>query len=312
MHARSSSVVQSYAMPPSPELNLGDLELLHQYLTSTCVAIGQLPEITARIQITVPSLAQTYPFVMHGILAMAAVHLSRMRPSRQLHYDMLAAKHHNEALPGFRSTLQNLNEENCIALITFSKGLVWCSLASDASSNQVKKPAGMKADWLPQWFRLLHGSCQIVKASRIWIKNGPHALRQSCNATDEPSDPADDKILTLMKQLAPVSEESLCKTIIAALRESFVRASMSHHNTPFRNAINFWIDSLPDEYIELLERKEPWALIVLAHFCVLLHRSEILWFMKGHATYLLISISESLNEKQRHYIKWPCEELGIK
>lgn len=287
-------------------MNLGDLELLHQFLTSTCIATGQLPEVTDRLQMTVPALAQEHPFVMHGILAMAATHLSRLRPSRQAYYAALGAKNHDQALPRFQSTLREMNSENCHALIFYSKSLVWCSMASgehrdvDAGSN-----------WLPQWFYLLRGSCLIVKSSKIWLEDGPFRSHKLDDFVNHEESPDDERIRALLSQYSFLNESMLCKTVFLALREAFTRASMHQHNTPYRNAINFWISSLPNEYVSLLQTKEPWALVVLAHFCVLLHRSESVWFMKGQAARLMSLIVEFLDSNWRQLVQWPCQEIGI-
>lgn len=296
---------------PSTELNLVDLELLHQYLTSTCIPTGQLPETTTHVQATVLPLAQAHPFVMHGMLAMAATHLSQLRPSRQAYYAMLSAKNHENALPEFRLALQDINSKNCHALIAYSKALVWCLMASDESSSQMRVAPGVECGWLPQWFPLLRGSCQIVEYSRTWIKEGPHVLQKLDSTVDYSETLGYRQISTLMSQLLPLTESLSCEIVLIALRESFVRASIHHHNTPFRNAINFWIGSLPDEYVVLLQKKEPWTLVALAHFCVLVHQCEFVWFMKGHATRLLLSIVECLDSTWRCYVQWPCKELGI-
>jgi hypothetical protein len=77
---------------------------------------GQRYDITTQVQATVPRLGLAYPLVMHGILAMAATHLSRLRPSRQCHYAMIAASKHSVSIPEFRSALGSINERNCDAV----------------------------------------------------------------------------------------------------------------------------------------------------------------------------------------------------
>lgn len=296
---------------PAPDLNLYDLELLHQFLTSTCFATAQLPEVTAQMQLTIPLLAQTYPFVMRGILARAATHLSRLRPSRQSHYAMLAASHHDKALTDFRTTLQNMNESNCNALVLYAKGLVWCALAShDPYDDPSVRPISDE-EWLPQWFYLLRGSCQIVNASKDWLGDSPHAIYLQGSPTDFSDSPDDHQIAALLSELQPMFESTSCEMVLMTLREAFARTSIRPQNTPYRNAINLWVGALPDDYIKSLQQKEPWALIALAHFCVLFHRSETVWFMKGHGTRLLVTIIENLDIAWRRFVQWPCEELQI-
>lgn len=59
----------------------------------------------------------------------------------------------------------------------------------------------------------------------------------------------------------------------------------------------------------LPSKEDPLALIVLAHFCVLFHRSETHWFMKGNGARLLQSISERPDIRWHEYHKWPLEDI---
>ena len=297
---------------PSPELNLEDLELLHQYVTSSSVATSQLPTATAQMQTTVPQLAQTQPFVMRGLLAQAAVHLSWLRPGRSAHYTSLAAKHHSVGLPAFRTALDHLDESNHLALIIFSKGLVWCSFAwydSASRAEQTSSTRSRHGDWLPPWFHLLRGSCLVVNACRAWIRRDLHILPP--RLVDVGGDGAESgRIAALQRQLKPLVHSPACEPVLSALGEAFNLASMHHHNTPLRNAMNFWMGALPNDYLDELHRSEPWALVVLAHFCILVSRSETRWFMEGHGKALLRSVLQRLGPAWTPYVQWPCKEVG--
>ena len=309
--------------PPAASLNLEDLELLHHYVMYTCIATSQLPEMTTYKQKIVPELAQENPFAMYGILAMAATHLSRLRPQQHMHYSILAASRHQAAIPSFRSALQKIDEKNFQALISYSKSLVWCSFAEDEASLQQAQSEDRGKDevsgnWLPRWFKLLHGSCQIVAASRSWIHEGPHVLQSLQDlSTQECSGQAFvdcDRIDGLVGRLLPRirrADSMAFRTVVSNLRESFVRASFHGHNTPLRNAMNFWVGHLPEEYQLLLQKKESWSLVILAHFCILVHRSETVWFMEGHAVRLLRRIHSLLESDWGEFIGWPCQELGF-
>lgn len=306
-----SAAVSGVGFSPSTDLNVIDLELLHQYITSTCIANAQLPEITIYIQQSILPLAQMHLYVMRGILAMAAVHLSRLRPEYQAYYEMIATKHHNNAMSDFRSALQNINQANFEALISFSKGLLWSSLAKDPKSSGLKSTESTEDNWLPQWFHLLRGSCSIVESSRVWITKGPH-LRANLDITlAYLQDTAVAQISTLISNLQNMTESPLCTTVLSALRESFARACIKSINTPYRSAINFWIASLPDEYYVLLQKDEPWALVALSYFCVLLYHSEPTWFIRINTTNLLLSITNRLDCAWQGFVEYPCSQLGI-
>jgi hypothetical protein len=316
---------------PSSDLNIADLELLHHYVTSTCFATNQKVEVTTQLQIAVPTLAQAHPFLMHGILAQAATHLSRLRPSMQAHYSATAKRHRYLSLPDFRSELsKGICADNYLPLVFYSKKLLWCAMAAGNEKGEdggCDTPTMGHSDWLPSWFHLLRGSCYIVQSSKSWIPSegvglhstfcGPQSAVQISNAGREKNlQLYEDQVrLTqlssyLLRALRYSSPSA--SVVLSTLQEAFVCASLRDQNTPLRNALNLWVGSLPVEFVTLLRDKEPWSLVVLAHFAVLLHRSETVWFMKGRAVELLVSIVKFLPSEWLEVIQWPCEELGIR
>ena len=294
---------------------------MHQYLTSTCIATNQKAEVTSRIQIVTPSLALEFPFLMHGILSMAAVHLSRLRPSRDKEYLLLARNHQGVALPAFRTATQDINEKNCHAIVAFSKGLLWAAFASphEPGSDAPLDSDGSE-DWLPEWFHLLRGSCLLVNGAQNWIKEGPYVclvdyLEQSLDHI-RCSCPDDKQLMPFISYLTTTLKNSMLDVerhelgievnVALYLRDSFTRASIPNQNTPLRNTINAWMSSLPQDYIQLLRERKPRSLIILAYFCILIHRSETVWFMQGNAERLLLSILRRLDNQYREWIAWPC------
>lgn len=312
---RQTSMPRSTSpLPPSQDLNLQDLELLHQYMTSTSLATAQLPQATSQMQTTVPRLAQTHPFLMRGLLAKAAVHLSWLCPGERDRYNLLAAKHHNAALPDFRSALQHTSEENFMALIVYSKGLVWCSFAwCESFSGQVQvQPNASTTSWLPTWFLLLRGSCLVVKSCERWTGNVNYMTPPPLDdLTEFQNSPDSRRISDLRSRLRQLGTSALCESVLSALEEAFARASMRHHNTPLRNAMDFWVSTVTDEYLQVLQEGEQWALVILAHFSILVSRSETRWFQKGHAAALLSQIISRLHEPWKMHVQWPCEEIGV-
>lgn len=295
----------------SPDLGFEDLELLHQYVMCTSIATSQLPAVTKQMQVLVPRLAQEHHFMMRGILTKAAVHLSWLRPSRKEHYTLLAAKHHSIALPHFRSALAVMDRKNYYPLIVYSKGLVWCSFAWCEPFSGLTRMTPSEENWLPSWFYLLLGSCLIVKSCKSWIESGSHLLLPALDDLTEYSKSSDCiKMLTLISSLDALSGSSVCPMVLSALSEAFARASMRHHNTPLRNAINFWVGMLPNDDLDSVHKGEPWALVVLAHFSVLIFRSETRWLMKGHARRLLGLILLRLKSTWLQCVQWPLMEVS--
>jgi hypothetical protein len=69
-----------------------------------------------------------------------------------------------------------------------------------------------------------------------------------------------------------------------------------------------WIYQLDEFLIEGLHRREPLALIILGHFCVLLHTLTEFWFMEGWAQHVLMEILK-VSEATRKWLDWPIQFL---
>lgn len=67
---------------------------------------------------------------------------------------------------------------------------------------------------------------------------------------------------------------------------------------------------MDDQFIEMLNQRSPLALVVFAHFAVLLKYLGSCWWMQGWPTHLLQEIWEHLDQEHRVWIRWPIEEIG--
>lgn len=77
------------------------------------------------------------------------------------------------------------------------------------------------------------------------------------------------------------------------------------------DVIRIWLMRVPVPFMDLLKVYDPGALILLAHYCIILSRVEHPWYLQGRASRLLFMITRRLDEKWHRYIKWPLEEIGI-
>ncbi|GKT52212.1 uncharacterized protein ColSpa_12393 [Colletotrichum spaethianum] len=71
-----------------------------------------------------------------------------------------------------------------------------------------------------------------------------------------------------------------------------------------------WLYKIPDEYIDMLRRRNSNALCILAFFCVLLHRLEYNWWLKGWGVHLIERIYTALDDVHHFWIRWPIQEIG--
>ncbi|KAH9208749.1 hypothetical protein DL95DRAFT_479567 [Leptodontidium sp. 2 PMI_412] len=99
--------------------SLCDLELLHFYTASTSLTFSNVTARQYVWQCVVPQIAFSHDFLLHGLFALAALHLSRVSPERRANLSASASKHHALALPMFRLAGENINSVNRHACAAF-------------------------------------------------------------------------------------------------------------------------------------------------------------------------------------------------
>ncbi len=101
---------------------------------------------------------------------------------------------------------------------------------------------------------------------------------------------------------------------LIALSRAFVSAQSAKEKGWFTmfTAVQIWPARISTEYLELLKARDPAALVLLAHYCVLLEPLEQAWYMSGFRKRLLERIYGQLDEEWRQWLEWPFAEAGLK
>ncbi|KAF2004428.1 hypothetical protein P154DRAFT_43109 [Amniculicola lignicola CBS 123094] len=298
------------------ELPMRDLTLMHQWAISTCHGFGEFPGDSDPWQIDIPIQGQQYPFLMRGILAVAAAHLAKMTsdPAVRYTYVELAAYHHDLALPDYRSAIQNVTEQNITAVLAFSTLTTVHSLAAprDITNHQF-------GSRIYEWMFLHKGVGDIPPHWLPWIDSGPlkGQLRRRRLQPIEPTfNPDDYRLVGLHALLMNLSVEEQHEGVhyeeaLFWLRQAFVHTISPASVLGNKYAVLYWVEHLPQGFMDLLRLERPRALILLAHCCVLLKRAEAYWYMEGSAENILMEIKPFLGEEFLPWIEWPLQICGL-
>jgi len=71
-----------------------------------------------------------------------------------------------------------------------------------------------------------------------------------------------------------------------------------------------WVYAVLDDFLPLLRAREPEAVAVFAHFCVLLKPLDAYWWMQGWADLVMHKAYQLLDQEHRLWLRWPAEEIG--
>jgi hypothetical protein len=110
-----------------------DLMLMNNWTAFTYVTLTDQKELFKDLwQSLVVTEAYSQPFLMHGILALSALHLASIshdRPEKSREHRAAALRHHDQAIALFRPLLSKITEHNCHTIFGFSALLVVLSFA---------------------------------------------------------------------------------------------------------------------------------------------------------------------------------------
>ena len=148
-------------------------ECMHHYNTGL-YWLGAREEVIHLWRDYIPQQALEHPFLMHGLLAYAALHLAYLKPGSSFKYLRLCDKHQAIALQKFRSILSApVEPEYADSLFALSATL---SLSSMARSCALSDTTTMDLEQIAELFVLTKGIANVIRLSRAHIKRGPMAV----------------------------------------------------------------------------------------------------------------------------------------
>lgn len=298
--------------PTSSQLSLKDLELLHHYTTVACPSLSNILSKQQTWQIAVPREALSYDFLMHALLALAAVHLMHVNPERRPIYVQEALKHQSLALKSSLPSLHNVTPSNCHALFALSS--IVAVLNFVFPYPRADTLASSPLDDVIEFFFLIRGVKTVQKSASAWISKGPLAQLMrydwdpALNSLPEDVKLAFDRLgETNDAATTDLQDHQMYNMAIEDLRISF----QSHKLISNEPALVFiWPVVVESTFLTRLKQREPIPLAILAHYSVLLHTVKGRWWSAGRGSQLMEIIYHILPPEWRSVLDWPREAIS--
>ncbi len=303
--------------PPEEHIFIGDDDdaLFRHYLESTAYRITATPASKSPFIFVVPELAPRYPYLLHEVLALAALHLNHLYPDEGQKYLETAAKHQSRALNLFREALQDPPAEAVVPIWLCSAMLVnyYFSLPSDPASllfnSDFPRP--------PEWMVLMRGSSLIFQQHYSALRSHP-VIREYIKPYQAPWErytpamdfPARSTLLSLHDKLVvPPEDQERYAATMEELTRCFWLSSLGDPESLKSAPITF-AASVPVEFLSRLTSKHQPALVVMAFWCVLMHRVPYFgWYKNAKAKELLAVLKGDLAPEYLELIRWPIQEI---
>lgn len=190
---------------------------------------------------------------------------------------------------------------------------------------------GLRGPWtvlMPGWEYVVKGKMSVIARRHWWPKD---RRPKSDLALEE-----DDRLAEIGKLWGGPNQSSDADTLSSALfylRETYALIShliVAESEYPFltsvdyayadnskivqmkdRGAIFVWAVRISREFMKLLERKDKYALVILAHYAVLAGRVRNVWWLEGMGANFIITAAMALGRENWHLIDWPVQALGV-
>ncbi|EXJ85314.1 hypothetical protein A1O3_05989 [Capronia epimyces CBS 606.96] len=307
-------------------LDQTDRALLDHYKTSTCLTIATDEETRAVWSTAVVRLAYCHRFLMDAILALAALHLAhchRSEPAKSREYLAVASKHQDEAMPPFRKAVSEADASKSHAVVTFVHLLILYSIAMEHQDEQLLLVPEGQSDVVVSWLHLLRTGSGMLCATWHLIEIGPCQQLSLVWREETSLSPAAtllaselrDKFLAAIPRPGSQDEWARSERDEYANAASYLALAFAYHSQPSTgpcttwDILRIWPHRLSDPFMAMMAANHPGALILLAHYAILLKDIEQHWYFKGRATRLIRRIAERLEERWQTYIESPLRAI---
>lgn len=324
VHATISSVTepsQNFSVDiqsdlPTSVVDLTYIELLQQWLTETHRTYAFTDEHAAIFRLTSLNHALAFPFLMHGILANAALHLSVKHPSKATTYLNVARELSNKALSEFSTLLPDLNQESIVAAFLFSTvigGHHMCECFLEATGT-----FDSFLDRFVACLKIFRGVIIVIRGWWSYLQSSE--LKPILTIVDrlqaeqdiDQETPELDDLRQLIRSLEGINSATATATYLESTRQlqRYLNVQKTLDGPEFNSSSAWafaWPTNASQELINMLEMRRPEALIILAYYTPLLHSRRSSWAIGTAGSTMFGLIESALGSMWTDRLQWPRE-----
>ena len=106
-------------------------------------------------------------------------------------------------------------------------------------------------------------------------------------------------------------DRRVCALVLADLKQTYDLVQRQQITGGMAQILSFPKQE-PSAFSKLLKQRLPQALVILAHFCVLMDLLDTRWWIHGWARRIMQDIQTALEDSWRHWIEWPVQVVLMK
>ncbi|KAJ5584518.1 uncharacterized protein N7459_004318, partial [Penicillium hispanicum] len=251
--------------PSGLKYSIRDLELIHQFSTETYKSTCGDQSDMEDWQSLIPRHAYAHEFLLHGILAVVALHITATTPNskRALSY-LNTALHYNSLSVGpFRQALDHLTPHNCDAVFACSAIVMVIGIGMPCISAEYRGEPRCMVENMVTAFELLQSASSISRISASWLQAG---IFSRSNFWEMPTAELDREISEAIEELLLLNHSALTETI-ELMRSCFSKFVHTSHPA----AILAWLGYVKEDFVNGVRSRASFQLLVLMYWGVLLN-----------------------------------------
>lgn len=302
-------------------ISIPDLQLFHHFLVSTIPTTVDDEDGRVVWQNHVAQWALEFPSILHLILALSALHMGHEKPALRDQYLQQADDHFTFGIQSVTAVLSELNADTC------QKVYISAVMICFAYFGRGPRPGEylVFSDNGPaEWLVLMHGVKLILESHRNKVFSGilePKPNSDVPNISPSLQNELQNHIaqvqglqrLVDLQHLWDAGDRvmyvSAIDNLTSTVEEIYQKRSLRKSAVGLMHILMGWLYRLPRDFVAQLERKDPSALVILAHWAGLLKYMESVWFMKGWADHVLNGVCAFLPADLWVWIEWPMERV---
>ncbi|WPH00739.1 Hypothetical protein R9X50_00356900 [Acrodontium crateriforme] len=296
-----------------------DVELMHHYMLHTKYILFQSPDAVDILRVwqeETPRIAFRHEYVLHAMLGFTALHKAHLEPERLPKLQTFAVDHFDKAFRLYREDSSPFGVDNAEARFVFSWLATFFSFAIP--------PSALPIDAMAELLLLIRGVEIIVSSTWQWVSQGPYAPIFARNIKDGITAPPDayhslegiDMGLGHLDYMIGVEamlpeDRRVCVAVTTELKRLYDGVFRSPGAGSIAYILCFPTQDSP-AFASLIKRRVPQALVILAHYCVVLDVLNTRWWMHGWPARVMTDIVSSLPAQWTQWIDWAVQSILIK
>ncbi|OBT58442.1 hypothetical protein VE04_01713 [Pseudogymnoascus sp. 24MN13] len=289
-------------------LNLDNIDLIIHWFTKTVHTVNPPTNLAAKeiCQTVILEQARKHPFLLHGLLALSALHLADSHSDPEP-YTKIATIHHTQGLELYYSILSNINKENYSASIAFAG--ITIMYAFGISRPRGTKPPGIELiDRLSQIFLLSHGWQSVVNAADGLDRGTGTPIFPAPHSHTGALPTATEAAFARLNDMNHGRDTAVYTLAISTLKSVFYNLETDRDNPHI--ALQ-WAHTLPKEFLDLLHQRQNLALVIVGYYCVVLDALKEVWWLNGWSKNLFGVILSNTDPSYRDVLEWPIQMIGF-